>query len=94
MLELNKSVLNISPHLKDKLIRGAYIILFMIISYLVWYLIVFSSVFQFFYSLIFKRINENVANLSKSASLYYMEIIQFITFNSDYKPFPISPFPK
>lgn len=92
--ESEKKKFELHPEIKDTLIRAVYLILFYIIGYLAGCLVFFISIFQFFYQLIFKSANARIANFSKGLNRYFYEILQYVTFNSDYKPFPFAPWPK
>jgi len=93
MPPMKRPILSISSELKEKLLNGLYIILFGAISYFVWYAILLISIFQFVCTLIFKKPNADVSCFAQNLSTYYYEVVQFLTFNSNEKPFPLSPFP-
>ena len=80
-------------HTREKLLKALYLILFYFIGYVVWILTVAISVFQFFYSIFLKHPNQNLLDFGKSLNQYLYEIVRFISFNTDTKPYPFSPWP-
>jgi hypothetical protein len=49
---------------------------------------------QFLFSLFTNSPNENILKLSNGFRNYMVQILDFITYQSDDKPFPFSDFPK
>lgn len=89
----NEPSVHKDSHSREKLLKALYLILFYIIGYVVWILTVAISVFQFFYSIFLKNPNQNLLNFGKSLNQYLYEITRFISFNTDTKPYPFSPWP-
>ena len=48
---------------------------------------------QFLFTIFTKKPNENLLSLSVKIRNYLSQIIDFVTYSSDLKPFPFSPFP-
>ena len=48
---------------------------------------------QFLFTIFTKKPNENLLGLSVKIRKYLSQIIDFVTYSSDLKPFPFSPFP-
>jgi Domain of unknown function (DUF4389) len=82
-----------SSHIQDKLINALYFILFYFIGYIVWLLTVAISIFQFFYDLILKGPNQHLLKFGNSLNRYLYDIVRFISFGTETKPFPFSPWP-
>jgi hypothetical protein len=73
--------------------RGLYILLFIVIysvAELVMYAVV---VFQFLFSLFTGSRNEQLLVLGKNLSTFIYEVLLYITYNSDDKPYPFGPWP-
>lgn len=79
---------------KEIWIRGLFIILFFLISYITAFVMFFVVIFQFFSNLISKRSNEYLLQFGQMLCNYFYEIFNFITYNSDQKPFPFKSWPK
>lgn len=50
--------------------------------------------FQFLMALFTGQTNERLVKLGQSLSTYVYQILQFLTFNSDYHPYPFGAWPK
>lgn len=48
---------------------------------------------QFLFTIFTKKPNDNLLSLSIKIRKYLSQIIDFVTYSSDLKPFPFSPFP-
>lgn len=86
-----------SGNLKENVTRGSIWLrlVWMIvlgIAFNVAQVVVFAiSVFQFLSSLFTGNTNENLTRLSHSLARYLQKIVKFMTFVSEEKPFPFSP---
>ena len=81
-------------HCKNVLIRWIFMLLFIIISRIIDAIVVLISVFQLFYTLVMRKPNNNVMSFGKDLSLYLAEIVQFLSYNTETKPWPFSPWPQ
>lgn len=79
---------------KEKWIRGLLILLFMAIKYMVSFLIYIIALFQFVTDLLFGHLNSKLLDFSKKLNIYMLQISNFLTFNSDTKPFPFTDWPE
>ncbi len=75
----------------DDLMRGLFMILFFVAARFVGVLVAFIALFQFICTLITHKPNENVKDFGKDLSKYAAEIIQFLSYSTDRKPWPFSP---
>ena len=73
--------------------RAVFMILFLIVFWVVEFLIFFAALFQFVTVLLTNRTNEAVLRLSNNLSFFALEIFQYLTFNSNLRPFPFSAWP-
>ncbi|MEJ2627224.1 MAG: DUF4389 domain-containing protein [bacterium] len=78
-------------HFKTDLIRGAFMLLFLVISRIVSICVALIAVFQFLCALIVRKPNNNAMRFGKELSLYLAEIVQFLSYNIEKKPWPFSP---
>jgi hypothetical protein len=89
----NAPSFHVNPHIKEKLLKALCLILFYFIGYIVCILTAAISVFQFFYDIFLKNPNKHLLDFSKNLNLYLYEIVRFISFNTDTKPYPFAPWP-
>ncbi len=74
-------------------IRGLYMLMFALF-YSVAEIVLFAVVLvQFFLKLFTGQTNPRLLMLGQSIATYIYQIIQFLTFNNDYQPFPFGPWP-
>lgn len=87
--------MNINENVKnpDVWTRGLFVVLFGIIYYLLFFLVVLIAVFQFLMRLFTTRFNDELLAFSDSLAEYVSQILRYITFKSDDRPYPFSPWP-
>lgn len=73
--------------------RLLYTIFFVIIAKIISLIICVVVIVQFLYSWIGGSLNEKLLSFSASLSEYAKELIVYISFNSDRKPWPIGEWP-
>lgn len=78
---------------KDQWLRGLFMILFLVIGYVLYFIILFMSIVQFIMNIVSKKPNDQLLRLGQSMSTYAYDIVRFLCFNSEKKPFPFSPWP-
>lgn len=78
---------------KEQLIRALYMVMYCVIFYLVWLISITIAVLQLLSSLIFKNSNRNLEVFGQSLSIYAQDIVRFVTYNTDKKPFPMDSWP-
>ena len=75
-------------------IRGLYMLMFAIF-YSIAELVLFATVvFQFLLKLFTGEYNTRLLKLGQSLATYIYQVLQFLTFNSDYHPYPFGAWPK
>jgi len=75
-------------------LRGFFMLVFIAI-YMVLRLVILAVVlFQFGSMLLTGQLNERLLSFADSLSLYAFQIIRYLTYNSDEKPFPFRSWPK
>ncbi len=79
---------------KNKWIRGLYMLLFALMYNIAEILIAAVAVFQFVVSLFTGKTNEHLITFGQRLSTFIYQIMQFLTFNSEEKPYPFSPWPQ
>jgi hypothetical protein len=88
------------PSLKSRLLsvdhwlRFAFMVLFILILSVVSYLMVALIILQFFWALFAGEGNSKLKDFGNSASLFIFKVLQFLTYNSDDKPFPFADWPE
>lgn len=74
-------------------LRGLYILLFLVF-YSVAKVIIFAIIlFQFVLTVITGKTNKRLVSLGLSLSTYSYQILTFLTFNTDYHPYPFGEWP-
>ena len=86
----------LKAHLKERKTwrRGLYMLLFVIFYSIAEIVITAIVLFQFLMALFTGRTNERLVKLGQSLGTYVYQILQFLTFNSDYHPYPFGAWPK
>ena len=75
-------------------IRGLYMLMFALF-YSIAEIVLFAVVVaQFFFKLFTGQINPRLLMLGQSIATYIYQIIQYLTFNSDYESYPFGPWPR
>lgn len=77
----------------DTWIRGLFIILFGVIFYFLYIIIGILVIFQFFTKVLTGGLNQYVLEFSAGMTRYVRQILLYITFHSETRPFPFSPWP-
>lgn len=79
--------------LKDTGIRLLFVILFAAIYTVAELVIAALVILQFGFKLVTGETNEKLQDFSRSMNKFVYQILQFVTFNSDDKPFPFDEWP-
>ncbi len=89
----------LDPQLKENVtarttwIRGLFILLFAAIYSIAEILIVAVVVFQFLSTLLTARNNTQLLRLGRSLAEFVKQVLLFVTYNTEDKPFPFGPWP-
>lgn len=78
----------------DTWLRGLFILIFGVIFYFLYGLIWLLVIFQFVTKVITGGLNSNLEQFSTRMTCYAMQILNYITYQSEERPFPFSPFPE
>lgn len=86
---------NIKENLKETAtwLRAIYMLLFAIVYSIAEIIIVVVIFFQFLSVLITSNKNEKLLTLGQSLSTYIYQIMVYLTFNSEARPYPIADWP-
>jgi len=74
-------------------LRGFFMLLYAGICYLAIFITGIVILFQFGVVLLSGKLNERLLPVGQSLSLYIHQIFDYLTYNSDEKPFPLSSWP-
>jgi len=74
-------------------LRGLHMLLMAVAYNVVEAMLALIAVFQFFCALLTGRVNEPLLKFAKNGSIYIQEVLEFLTFNSEIRPFPFSAWP-
>lgn len=77
--------------LTDELVRGVFMLLFFVAARFLSVLVAFVALFQFLCALIAGRPNGNARSLGRGLSRYLAEIVRFLSYDTERKPWPFSP---
>lgn len=77
----------------DTWLRGLFIIIFGVIFYFLIGIIWLLVIFQFFTKVITGKLNEQLEKFSGGLTQYALQILDYVTFQSETRPFPFSPLP-
>ena len=85
--------MNVKENVKnpDVWIRGLFIVVFGVILYFVFAVIWLLVIFQFVTKVLTGNLNQHLANFSVGLVRYAFQILNYITFQSEERPFPFSP---
>ncbi|MCG8324716.1 MAG: DUF4389 domain-containing protein [Thiotrichales bacterium] len=78
----------------DTWIRGLFIVVFGVIFYFLYGIIWLLVVIQFITKVVTGELNSNLSDFSGKLTGYAMQILTYITFQSDEKPWPFSSMPE
>jgi hypothetical protein len=78
---------------KSKWLRGLFMLFFIVIKHVVMWLIILITLFQFIADLVTGRPNDKLLGFTKYLNIYLLQIVNFLTFNSEAKPFPFTNWP-
>lgn len=77
----------------DTWMRGLFIVIFGIIFYVLFWIIWLLVIFQFVTKVVTGGLNKHLENFSGGLTDYALQILQYVTFQSEQRPFPFSPWP-
>jgi len=85
----------IKEHAKnvDTWVRGLFILIFGVIFYFLYVIIGLLVIFQFFTKVLTGGLNDNLLQFSRGMTRYVEQILLYITFHSEERPFPFNPWP-
>ena len=75
-------------------IRGLYILIFAVFYTLAEIVLFAVILFQFLLKLFTGDTNDRLLKLGQGLSTYVYQILQYMTFNSDYQPYPFGAWPR
>ncbi len=87
---------DLSPEKKfsERLVRGVFMLLFCIVARIVGALVGLVALFQFICALVVRRPNRNAQDFGKGLGCYLRHIVEFLSYNTDEKPWPFAPWPQ
>lgn len=74
--------------------RALYMLLFAVCYSIAEIILIAIIVFQFLLSLLTRQPNDRLLRLGQSLSTYVYQIMLFMTFNTEYMPYPLGAWPK
>ena len=79
---------------QDTWLRGVFMILFGLLSFISRLILIAISVLQFILLACTGSLNENLKKLGETISIWSYQAFLFLTYNTNEKPFPFSDWPK
>jgi len=86
----------LKQNLKEKgtWLRGFYMLLFVLLISIAKVVILAVIIFQFISELITGKTNQRLLKLGQGLSTYSYQILVFLTYNSEYRPYPFGAWPR
>ena len=78
---------------KQTWLRGVFILIFAVIYSVAEIVMWFVVLFQFIATLFAGKTNDRLLTFGAQLSTFIYQILQYITYNSDERPFPFAPWP-
>jgi hypothetical protein len=75
-------------------LRSLFMVLFFVVYRIVDILVLLVAISQWFYVLLSGDANQGLSNFAKGLSLYVAQIIDYLSYNIEDKPYPFSDWPK
>lgn len=80
---------------KEKWIKLIFIVIYALVIYWIAFALVWIiTAFQFLYTLFTGKANKTLQPFSKSLSEYIKQIVSFLMYDTEEKPFPFTPWPE
>ena len=79
---------------KSTWIRGLYMLMYFFLASIADMVLIAIAIFQFIHLLVSGDTNVRLTKLGQGIASYAYQIIQFLTFNSEYHPYPLGAWPK
>jgi len=74
--------------------RGLYMLLYLVFARIAELVLMVVIVFQFLLKLFTGDTNDRLLKLGQGLSTYIYQTLQYLTFNSEYQPYPFGAWPK
>jgi hypothetical protein len=78
---------------KEKWLRAFFMIIYLACKCIAWWIVLITIIFQFLTDFITGKPNARVLEFSNNLNTYVFQLLNYLTFNSDIKPFPFSNWP-
>lgn len=78
----------------DMWLRGLFTFLFILIFGTLYWIMLGIAFFQFGSQLIVGELNQRLLDFSESLTIYTYQVSEYLTFNTEEKPFPFNSWPK
>ncbi|MGR6874634.1 DUF4389 domain-containing protein [Pseudomonas sp. HK3] len=74
-------------------LRSVFMVLFFVVYRIVDILVLLVAISQWFYVLLTGDANQGLSNFAKGLSLYVAQIIDYLSYNNEEKPYPFTDWP-
>lgn len=78
---------------KNRWLRGLFMLLFLIVYEIAEVILITLTVVQFLFSVITGNDNNNLRSFGNSLGQYVKQIVGYLTYNSEERPFPFAEWP-
>lgn len=75
-------------------LRSVFMVLFFVVYRIVDILVLLVAISQWFYVLLSGDANQGLRNFAKGLSLYVAQIIDYLSYNTEEKPYPFTDWPE
>jgi hypothetical protein len=90
---MSETISNVSSTKQAKWIRGVYMALFVVCGALAITIAMCIAVYQFLATVMTGTRNENLLKLNQGLSKYCYQLLLYLTYNTDNKPYPFNAWP-
>jgi len=92
-MTINEEALKKNVKDKDSWLRFVYLLLFGLIFYICTFVLGLAALLQFLTKLFTGQPIKGLVDFGNDLAVYVSQIVRYLTFASDEKPFPFSPLP-
>lgn len=78
----------------DTWARGVFIVIYAVIFYVLFWILWLVVIFQFVMKVLLGKLNPQLMSFSAGLTRYALQILRYVTFQSEERPWPVGPWPE
>jgi hypothetical protein len=78
----------------DKWFRLLFVVIYLVVNYVAQFIIWALAAIQFIFALLTGSPNQNLLSFTRGLNAFCYDILQYVTYNTQDKPFPFGSWPK